>query len=106
MNIRKNTLWSLAGSGLPLIAAAALIPFTLNTLGNETFGVLTLVWVLIGYLSLFDMGVGRSLTYEISKLNANNAQDQITQVLKAGTLLTFLAGVVGALAVWFLTRDF
>lgn len=105
MNIRKNTLWSLAGSGLPLIAAAALIPFTLNTLGNETFGVLTIVWVLIGYLSLFDMGVGRSLTYEISKLNANNAQDQITQVLKAGTLLTFLAGVVGALAVWFLAPN-
>ena len=38
MNIRNNTLWSLAGSGLLLIAAAALIPFTLKTLGNETVG--------------------------------------------------------------------
>lgn len=38
MNIRNNTLWSLAGSGLPLIAAAAIIPFALKALGNETFG--------------------------------------------------------------------
>lgn len=38
MNIRNNTLWSLAGSGLPLIAAAALIAFTLKTLSSETVG--------------------------------------------------------------------
>jgi O-antigen/teichoic acid export membrane protein len=34
----------------------------------EAFGVLTLIWALIGYFSLFDMGVGRALTYELSKL--------------------------------------
>lgn len=102
MSIKKNTLWSLAGSGLPLIAAAALIPFTLKTLGNETFGVLTLVWVLIGYLSLFDMGVGRSLTYELSQLKAENKPHEIAQTLKAGVLLTLITGLVGAGAIWLL----
>ena len=103
MSIKKNTLWSLAGSGLPLLAAAALIPCTLNALGNELFGVLTLIWVLIGYLSLFDMGVGRSLTYEISKLNAINAQSQIISTLKAGVLLTVVTGLLGATCIWFLS---
>ena len=102
MNIRNNTLWSLVGSGLPLIAAAALIPFTLKTFGDEMFGVLTLIWVLIGYLSLFDMGVGRSLTYEISKLNNSYNQAQITNVLKAGILLTAFTGLLGAISIWFL----
>ena len=102
MTIRNNTLWSLAGSGLPLIAAAALIPFTLKILGNETFGVLTLVWVLIGYLSLFDMGVGRSLTYELSQLKAENKPHEIAQTLKAGVYLTLITGLVGAGAIWLL----
>ena len=96
MSLRKNTLWNLAGSGLPLLAAVALIPFTLFRLGNEAFGVLTLIWALIGYFSLFDMGVGRALTYELSKLRANNNMTEISLTLKAGLLLTLAAGILGA----------
>lgn len=96
MSLRRNTIWNLAGSGLPLIAAVAFIPFTLNRLGNEAFGVLTLIWALIGYFSLFDMGVGRALTYELSKLRAANDIAEISLTLKAGLVLTFLAGLIGA----------
>ena len=66
------------------------------------FGVLTLVWVLIGYLSLFDMGVGRSLTYEVSQLKAQNKSHEIAQTLKAGLLLTLVTGLVGAVIIWLL----
>lgn len=97
MNLRRNTLWNLAGSGLPLIAAAGLIPYTLKHLGNEAFGVLTLIWALIGYFSLFDMGVGRALTYELGRLRATNNASEISLTLKAGLLLTLAAGIFGAL---------
>jgi hypothetical protein len=72
MSLRHNTLWNLAASGLPLIASAALIPFMLHRLAMvtqaEAFGVLTLIWALIGYFSLFDMGAGRALTDALIKL--------------------------------------
>ncbi len=97
MSLRKNTLWNLAGSGLPLLAAVAFIPFMLFRLGNEAFGVLTLIWALIGYFSLFDMGVGRALTYELSKLRASNNIAEISLTLKAGLLLTLAAGILGAM---------
>lgn len=96
MTLRRNTIWNLAGSGLPLIAAASLIPFTLHHLGYEAFGVLTLIWALIGYFSLFDMGVGRALTYELSKLRAVNNVSEISLTLKAGLILTLAAGLLGA----------
>lgn len=96
MSLRHDTICNLAGSGLPLIAAVALIPFTLHQLGNEAFGVLTLIWALIGYFSLFDMGVGRALTYELSKLRAANNASEISLTLKAGLILTFAAGLLGA----------
>jgi O-antigen/teichoic acid export membrane protein len=100
MSLRKNTLWNLAGSGLPLIAAVALIPYMLQRLGAESFGVLTLIWSLIGYFSLFDMGVGRALTYELSKLQAVNNLTEISLTLKAGLILTLGAGIFGALIVF------
>lgn len=96
MSLRKNTLWNLAGSGLPLIAAVAFIPYILQRIGTESFGVLTLIWALIGYFSLFDMGVGRALTYELSKIRASEDTEQISLTLKAGILLTLAAGLLGA----------
>ena len=104
MSLRKNTAWNLAGSGLPLIAAAALIPFTLNRLGNESFGLLTLVWALIGYFSLFDMGVGRALTYELSKLRVASNASEISITLKAGLILTSAAGLLGGTVMLILAR--
>jgi len=65
VSLKKNTLWNLLGSGLPLIAAAACIRYCLQQLGKEAFGVLTLIWALIGYFSLFDFGAGRALTFEL-----------------------------------------
>ena len=97
MTIRINTIWSLAGNGLPMLAGACLVPFILKHLGDEAFGVLTLVWALIGYFSLFDIGVGRTLTYNLSKLSPEKNLSKIAIVLKAGLLLAFLAGVVGAI---------
>jgi len=84
--LKRNTIWNLAGSGLPLIAAACLIPLTLYRLGNEAFAVLTLLWALIGYFSLYYMGIGRALTYELSILRAVNNISEISLTLATGVL--------------------
>lgn len=97
MSLRVNTIWNLAGGLLPLIAAAACIPYVLHQLGNEAFGVLTLIWALIGYFSLFDFGVGRALTYKLSKLRGENLLDEIPATLKAGILLIAATGILGCL---------
>ncbi len=57
---------------------------------------LTLIWSLIGYFSLFDMGVGRALTYELSKLRVENNAGKISLTLKAGLILTLATGLLGA----------
>lgn len=105
MSLKKNTIWNLIGSGAPLLAALAFIPYTLARLGEEGFGVLTLIWALIGYFSLFDFGAGRAMTYEISRLqNQQSGQDlaKIQMILKSGLVLTTATGLLGCLLIWFL----
>jgi O-antigen/teichoic acid export membrane protein len=99
MSLKRNTIWNLVGAGLPLIAAAASIPYCLNQLGKEAFGVLTLIWALIGYFSLFDFGTGRALTYELSKLRNESSRERMQTTLKAGLLLTLFTGCLGTLIV-------
>ncbi len=50
-----NTLWSLIGGGLLLLFALAAMPLIVDDLGTVRFGVLLLVWALIGYVGLVDL---------------------------------------------------
>ena len=102
MSLKRNALWNLAGTAIPMLAGLALIPFTLNSLGNEAFGVLALVWGLIGYFSVFDLGVGRALTVQLSQLTAKGEMSDAGALVRAGMLLTLAAGLLGAALVWLL----
>ena len=102
MSLKQNTLYNLLGNGLPLVAAAITIPYLLNKLGNEQFGVLSLIWALIGYFGVFDFGVGRALTYEVSRNVQSVGKEKIDKIIKAGLVLTVLTGILGAGIIYFL----
>jgi O-antigen/teichoic acid export membrane protein len=103
MSLRRDTILNLIGTGLPPLAAAIFIPFLLGRLGDEAFGVLALLWGLIGYFSLFDMGIGRALTFELSRLRGASAASQIPPTLRAGLTMTAAAGLFGAVLMLVLT---
>src|SRR5438270_423670 len=65
--LARNTIWNLIGSGAPMIVAVFCIPILIRGLGKDRFGVLALAWALIGYVSLFDFGLGRALTQIVAK---------------------------------------
>ena len=47
---------------MPLLVAIVVIPMLIKGMGLERFGVLTIAWMVVGYFSLFDFGLGRALT--------------------------------------------
>lgn len=74
--VAKNTLYNILGYGLPLVFALVLIPPLIQHLGTERFGILSLIWIIIGYSSFFDFGIGRSLTKIVAeKLGQNNLHE-------------------------------
>ena len=101
MSLRRNTLWNLAGTGLPLLIGAVTIPFLIRRVGVEAFGVLTLIWALIGYFSLFDFGLGRALTQQIASACASGQESRVPRLAKSGLAFTALTGCVGGILLGF-----
>jgi len=105
----RNTLWNLVGLGAPLIVAVFAIPLLIDGLGLERFGVLALAWMVVGYFSLFDLGLGRALTKLVAeKLGAGQNAD-IPPLAWTALLLMLLLGAIGALVVgllcpWLVSR--
>jgi len=97
MSLKRNTLWNLAGTGLPLLLGAVAIPYLIEQAGVEAFGILTLIWALIGYFSLFDFGLGRALTQQVASSLAANRRRKVPQLVKSGLLFTAATGVLGGL---------
>ena len=95
MSLKRNTLWNLIGTGLPLLLAAVTIPYLMRVVGVERVGVLTLVWALIGYFSLFDFGLGRALTQKIAEILHSNEETELHRLTKTGLFFTLFTGVFG-----------
>lgn len=95
MSLERNTIWNLAGAGIPLLLGAVTIPYLLKEIGVEAFGILTLVWALIGYFSLFDFGLGRALTQQVSAARGNHKYSNLPNLIKTGLWFTAITGIVG-----------
>ncbi|AEK60644.1 flippase [Collimonas fungivorans] len=92
-----NIGWNLVGQVAPLIAAVVSIPLLIKGLGVDRFGILTIAWMLIGYFSLFDLGIGRALTQIISEKLAINDEAAIPPLMWTGLTVMFVLGLLASL---------
>ena len=102
MSIRKNSLWNLIGLAAPSVVGLLTIPVLLRGLGNELFGLLTLIWVLVGYFSLFDLGLGRAYTQFGSSSDLSKLVNK--KIIRTGFIFSLSLGLFGGVLV-FLMRD-
>jgi O-antigen/teichoic acid export membrane protein len=93
LTIARNAALNLAGHGAPLVAAIFLVPPLVARLDPERFGFLALVWALVGYLALFDLGIGRALT----RLVAESRERDLPGLSRTALSLTLFLGAAAGL---------
>jgi O-antigen/teichoic acid export membrane protein len=89
VKLARHTLFNLVGLGTPLLAAVVSIPPLISSLGSARFGLLTLIWAVVSYFSLFDLGLGRALTQRLADIHARNSQEEIGPTV--GTAMSLMA---------------
>jgi len=81
-----------------MLAALLAVPWLMRYLGQERLGVLSLVWVVVGYFSFLDMGLGRAVTVAVAALRAegDGARPDEIHVLGSASVLLLGLGVAAA----------
>ena len=56
----RNSALNLIGQIIPLVIAVFGIPFIIRIIGNDRFGLLSIALIVLGYFTIFDLGLGRA----------------------------------------------
>ena len=86
---------------LPFMVGVIFFPLIIEAYGLERFGLLTLAWALVGYFSLFDLGLSRALTQLVSDAIAHKkSAADIAELIKTCFGLMWLFGLLGGVVLW------
>ena len=75
------------------------IPILVRELGVDRYGVLTLSYLVVGYLGLFDLGLGLAATQQISDALGAGDRDRIPAIFWTSMILMFVLGVCAAVII-------
>lgn len=95
--LARNTLWNLVGQIAPMAVGLFAIPVLIHALGTDRFGVLTIAWMVVGYFSFFDLGLGRAMTNLVAQKLATESDQELPAIIWTANLLMGALGVLGAI---------
>ncbi|KXW58656.1 flippase [Ferrovum myxofaciens] len=88
--IGHATLINALGTVIPGLVMVATVPLYIRSIGEARYGVLALLWLLLGYFGIFDLGFGRALTNRFAALPPG------ARILRQRTFWTGLGLSLGA----------
>ncbi len=94
--LARNTVWNLAASGASILIALFSVPILLRYLGADRFGVISLVWVVEGQFSVFDLGLSQALTKLVAERLAASREEEIPAIFWGSLLIMGALGLAGA----------
>jgi O-antigen/teichoic acid export membrane protein len=101
--LARNVIWNLLGFGLPPLIGVAAIPPILDGLGIDRFGILMITWAVLGYFSVFDLGIGRALTKLVAEKLGRGETLKIPALIWTALVVVTVLGLAGVLALALLT---
>ncbi|MDI6703403.1 MAG: flippase [bacterium] len=97
--LARNAVLNLSGQVLPMIVAIVSMPFVVRGLGVERFGILSLAWAVLGYFSIFDMGLSRTTTKFVAEAMSRGKQERVPTIVWTAVIIQAVLGVLGGLVI-------
>ena len=105
-SLSRNLCFNLSGPLLPFFVAGLCIPVLIRNIGTDRFGLLTIAWTVVGYFSLFDFGLGRSLTWQVSRRLGEGRQNEIADLVRSALIVMACLSVIGSVVVAAFASEF
>ena len=98
----RNSAFNLVSQVITVVAALICVPITFRQLGTERFGLLMLVWGMLSYAIVFDLGTGPAVARAAASSLVKDGGRRIGAIFKAGIVIQILLGTIAALAITWL----
>lgn len=94
--IFKNTVWNLIGGIIILIIQFLSTPYIVNKLGEDAYGIWSLVWILLSYLGFLTLGLGTASIKYISENYGKGDIEQCNKIFWTSLWTTAFQGIIAA----------
>lgn len=99
--LARNATLNLATEGWIFLVLLIAMPRLVSFLGDTSFGLFSLAWVVIGYLAFLDVGVNRAATKFVSEHLAEWDHESTRRIVRTALVANLGLGLTGGLAVVF-----
>jgi O-antigen/teichoic acid export membrane protein len=99
MSLGRNASVNLAGSIAATVVGLVAIPFYLDAIGTEKFGVLAIAWLFLGTFGFLDLGLTRATQYRIAALR-NASRQARSAALSTSLLIAAPVSMIGYVAIF------
>lgn len=104
--LARNTIINLIGLSLPLFVGIIAIPLIIRGLGTDRFGILSLVWIILGYAGVFDLGLGRATTKFVASALSQGEKNAVPSIFWTAVVSQLILGTIASILVILLTPFF
>jgi len=96
----QNVLTSWLGYALRILIGFVFVPFITAALGSERYGIWVIAFQIIGYFTLFDLGLERAVVKFVAHLAARKDFSAVTRVFSTAASLYFALGACVLITSW------
>ena len=94
--IKQNFAINVAGAIVPVMLSLITVPVYVRSIGEARYGVVSIVWTLLGYFGFLDLGLSRAAANALAQLRGA-PQSQRARVLTTTIALNLGFGLLGSI---------
>ena len=95
----RNATLNLVANCWTFVVLLVVTPKLVHYLGETSFGLFSIAWVTIGYLTFLDVGVNRAATKFISEHLAGEDHDSAARIVRTSIVANVLTGTAGGVVI-------
>jgi O-antigen/teichoic acid export membrane protein len=97
--LAKNTIFNLLGQILPMFVGIITIPYIVRGLGVNGYGILSIAYLLLGYFSIFDLGLSRATVKFVAEHLSPEKVHKVPEIVWTSLSLLVAVGSAGGILV-------
>ena len=100
----KNSLYNVIGFIWPIGLSLVFAPYIVHKLGNDAYGILAIVSMVMGYFAFLNLGLGSAGLKYVSEYYAKKDYDTVNSIINILILIYGILGIIGLISILALTN--